>query len=264
MISFSIAPKLLALCFLLILYTSADDSDLTDPPLAQKTAAGFSPSLSDGALGSVGNQPIIENEGSLGQLSDTLIETPKSLLLTDSESTNCAGSPDVPHKRSRRSSRGLGKRQQHDFCSVQDPEKLKLAPPSEPRADDIPAGQQGKAGIGRPRGSMGGPDGFIPDPMLNLKESQLYGNPNPALCPNGNMNVPVCTPYDQKFTSPAPILVPSRFCKRLFISLSPFPTVISLGLVSQKYPSKDSTLEGNSNFGEIILTGRLSYSRRET
>ncbi|MCJ1346610.1 hypothetical protein MMC31_004828 [Peltigera leucophlebia] len=213
MISFSITPKLIALCFLLILNTSADDPDLIDDPLlAQKAAVDFSPSLSDDAFGLVGNPQVIENEASLQQISDWLLEDPKSLLLTDSESVSCAGSPHT-HKMSRRSWRQLSPRQQHDFCSVQDYEKPRLTPPSKPGADDIPAGQQDKAVTGRPRGSIGGPNEFLPDPMLNLKDSQLYGKPNPALCPNVVQRVPLCTPYDQKLTSPASVLVPSRFCK---------------------------------------------------
>lgn len=231
MISFSITPKLLALCFLLTLNTSADNSDLTDSALAQKDPLIFSPSLSDDGFGSIGNQPVIQNGASLQQLSDRLIETPKPPPLTDSDSFDCASSPHT-RKMLRRSWRRLSKRQQHDFCSVQDHEKLKPASPSEPGADDISAGQQGKAGIGRPRDSMGGPNEFVPDPMQDLDYSQLYGNPNPSLCPDADRRVPMCSPYDQKLTSPTLFLVPSRFCKCFLPAVVPLghcPPKLSLG-----------------------------------
>lgn len=227
MVPFSIAPKkLLGLCFLLILNTSADDSNLTNPPLGQQAAAGFSPSFPDDAFVSTVNQPVLQHEADLPRPSDGLMEITKSLLQADGENVNCAADSPHAHKRLSRSSRRLSKRQQNDFCSLQD---HKLAPPSsEPRASDIPAGQQDKARIERLRGSMGGPNEFIPDPMLDYKESQLYGKANSALCPNVDLRVPVCTPYDQKFTSPAPFLVPSRFCMCIFffhfyIYLSPCP-----------------------------------------
>lgn len=222
MISFSITPKLLALSFLLILSTSADDSDLTDSPLAQKAPLNSPLSLSDDGFGSIGNQPVIQNEASSQQLSDRLIETPEPPPLTESNSFNCAGSPHS-RKMLRRSWRRLSKRQQHDFCSVEDHEKLKLASPSEPGADDIPAGQQGNAGIGRPRGSTWEPNESIPDPIQSLDDSQLYGKANPSLCPDASRRVPMCAPYDQKVTSPARFLVPSRFCKCFL------PAVIALG-----------------------------------
>lgn len=217
MIPFSIAPKLLVLCLLLILHTVADDSNLTDPPLGQQAAVGFSPSVTDDddAFGSIVNQPVIQNEADLPGLSDGLMETPKSLLLTDAENVGCAaGSPHAQKKLRRSSSlRRLSKRQRNDFCSPQDHENLRLEPPSsKPGANDIPAGQQGKAGVERPRGSMEGQNEFIPDPMLSLKKNQLYGKPNSAICPSATMGVPVCTPYDQQFTSPADFLVPCRFC----------------------------------------------------
>lgn len=218
--------------------TSADDSNLTNPPLGQQAAAGFSPSFPDDAFVSTVNQPVLQHEADLPRPSDGLMEITKSLLQADGENVNCAADSPHAHKRLSRSSRRLSKRQQNDFCSLQDP---KLAPPpSEPRASDIPAGQQDKARIERPRGSMGGPNEFIPDPMLDYKESQLYGKANSALCPNVDLRVPVCTPYDQKFTSPAPILVPSRFCMcilffHFYIYLSPCPAYdFSWPLVSQK------------------------------
>lgn len=220
MISFSIAPTtLLALCLLLILNTSADDSNLTDPPLGQQAAAGFnSPSFTDDAFASTVNQPVLQQESDLPRLSDRLMENTKSLHQTDGENVNCAAGSPHAHKRLSRSSRRLGKRQKNDFCSFQHHEKPKLVPPpsSNPGASNIPARQQDKTGVGRPRGSMGGPNEFIPDPMLNFKQSQLYGKPNSALCPNPVMTVPVCTPYDQQLTSPAPFLVPSRFCMCIF------------------------------------------------
>lgn len=223
MISFSFSAKLLALCFLLTLSTSADLSYLTDSPVTQKDPLNFSPSLlSDDGFGSIGNQPVIQNEASLQQLSDRLLETPKPPPLADSDSFSCAGSPHT-RKILRRSWRRLRKRQKHDFCPVQDHEKLKLDSPSEPGADGIPAEQQGKAGIGRPRDSMGDPNEFIPDPILDLNDSQLYGKPNPSLCPNADRSMPMCSPYDQKLTSPAVFLVPSRFCKYFL------PVVVSLG-----------------------------------
>lgn len=218
MISFSIAPILLALCLFLIPNTTADDSNLTDSPLGQQTAVGFSPSITDtdDAFGSIVYQPAIQHEADMEQLSDGLMENPKSLLIPNGENVNCADSPHA-HKRWSRSSRRLSKRQQNDFCSLQDHEKLRLAPPSsKPEASDIFSGQQGKARVEKPRGSMGGPYEFIPDPLLDLKKSQLYGKSNPALCPNADMRVPVCAPYDQKFTSPSPFLVPCRFCMCFF------------------------------------------------
>lgn len=216
MISFSIAPTaLLALCLLLILNTSADDSNLTDPPLGQQAAAGFnSPSFTDDAFASTVNQPVLQQEADLPRLSDGLMENTKSLPQTDGENVNCAAGSPHTHKRLSRSSRRLSKRQKKDFCSFQHP---KLAPPSsKPGASNIPARQHDKTGVGRPRESMGGPNEFIPDPMLDFKQSQLYGKPNSALCPNPNMRVPVCTPYDQQLKSPAPFLVPSRFCMCIF------------------------------------------------
>ena len=258
MISFSITPKLLALCFLLTLNTSADDSDLTDSPLAQKDPLNFSPSLSDDGFGSIGNQPVIQNEASLQQLSDRLVETPKPPPLTDSDNFNCAGSPHT-RKMLRRSWRRLSKRQQHDFCSVQDHEKLNLESPSEPGADDSPAGQQGKDGIGRPRDSTGEPNEFIPDPMLDLHDSQLYGKPNPSLCPDADRSVPMCSPYDQRLTSPTIFLVPSRFCKCFL------PAVVSLGRCPPKLSlGRQHNLKKKTDFGGklyrldayYILTGR--------
>lgn len=230
MVAFPVATKLVVLFLLLIFNTSADDSDLIDPLLAQKAAIDFSPSLSDDAFASIRSQPITTNEASLQQLSDRLLEVPKPLLLTDSESDNCAGSQHTHKMPRRRSWRRLSERQQHDFCSVEDYQKPRVTRPSKTGAGNIPAGQLGKAGIGRPRATIGGPDEILPDPMLDLKDSQLYGKPNSALCPDVDRKVPVCTPYDQKLTSPAPILVPSRFCKCFL------PAVISHGLVSQKCP----------------------------
>lgn len=246
----SITPKLLALCFLLTPNTSADNSDNSDnsdSALAQKDPLNFSPSLSDDGFGSIGNQPVIQNGASLQQLSDRLIETPKPPPLTGSDSFDCASSPHT-RKMLRRSWRRPSKRQQDDFCSVQDHEKLKPASPSEPGADDIPAGQQGKAGIGRPRDSMGGANEFVPDPMQDLDYSQLFGNLNPSLCPNADRMVPMCSPYDQKLTSPTLFLVPSRFCKCLLLAIVP-----------QNYPLEDRILilKKKRISGEIISTGRL-------
>lgn len=218
MISFSNAPTtLLALCLLLILNTSADDSNLTDPPFGHQAAIGFSPSSTDDAFASTLNQPVLQHEADMPRLSDGLMGNTKSLYQTDGENVNCAA--DSPHalKRSSRSSRRLSKRQQHDFCSFPRHGKPQLEPPpSKPGDSNIPAGEQDKAGVERPRGSMGGPNEFVPDPMLNLKESQLYGKPNSALCPTPDRRVPMCTPYDQQLTSPAPFLVPSRFCMCTF------------------------------------------------
>lgn len=223
MISFS--TTLLALYLLLILNTSADDSNLTDPPFGQQGAVGFnSPSFTDDAIASTVNQPVLQHEADLPQLSDRLTENTKSLHETDGEKVNCAA--DSPQ----RSSRRLRKRQQNDFCSLQHHENHKLAPPS------VKPG----AGVERPRGSMGGPNEFIPDPMLDFKQSQLYGIPNSDLCPIPDMRVPMCTPYDQQFTSPAPFLVPSRFCMCIFFLYIylyiylPIQPMISLGSVSQK------------------------------
>ena len=229
MISFSIAPtKLLALCLLLICNTSADDSNLTDPPLGQQVAVGFSPSFTDDAFAPTVNQPVLQHETDLSRFSDGRMENTKSLLQTDGEIVSCAAGSPRAHKRMSRSSRRLSKRQQNDFCSLQDHEKLNLAPPSvKPGASDVPVGQQDKVGNEDPQGSRGGPNEFIPDPMQDFKERQLYGKVNSALCPNLDMRVPVCTPYDQKFTSPAPILIPSRFCMYIifssYIYISPYP-----------------------------------------
>lgn len=246
MISFSIAPrKLLALCLLLILST-ADDFNLTDPPLGQQAAVGFSPTITDDAIGSIVIRPAIQNEVALPPLSDGLMENTKSSHKTDGENVNCAAGSPHAHKRLSRSSRRIRKRHKNDFCSLQDHEKLKLAPPlPKPGASDIPAGQQGKAGVERTQGSMGESDEFFLDPMLDLKESQLYGKPNSELCPNLDMRVPVCTPYDQKITSPAPFLAPSRFCMCFFFLLlypSPFKLImIYLGPCPTKsFPLADS------------------------
>lgn len=230
MISFSSAPtKLVALCLLLICNASAGDSDLTDLPLGQQVAIDLSPSFTDDAFAPSVNQPVLLQETNLPRFSDGLMENTKSLLQTDGEIVSCAvGSSPRIHKRlSRSQSRRLSKRQQNDFCSVQDHEKLKLAPPSpKPGASDTPVGQQDKVGNGGPQGSMGGPNEFIPDPMLDYKEIQLYGKVNPAMCPNLDKSVPVCTPYDQNLPSPAPILIPSRFCMYTpcssYIYLSPY------------------------------------------
>lgn len=211
MISFSIAPKLLALCLLLILSITADDSILTDPPLGQQAAVGLSPSVTD-TDDAIMNQPVIQNEADLQRLSGGLTENTKSLLLSDGENVNCADSPHA-HRRVSWSSQRFRKRQQNEFCSPRDEQKLRLVPPSyKPGASDIPAGPQDKTGFERSRGSMGGANEFTPDPLPNMKETQLYGKPNRAMCPNADMRVPVCSPFDQKFSSPASFLVPCRFC----------------------------------------------------
>lgn len=243
MISFSIAPKLLALYLLLILSITADDSIFTDPPLGQQAAVGFSPSVTD-TDDAIMNQPVIQNEADLQRLSGGLTENTKSFLLSDGETVNCADSPHA-HKRLSRSSEPFSKRQQNDFCSPRDDEKLRLVPPSyKPGASDIPAGPQDDTGFQRSRGSMGGANEFFPDPLPDMKKTQRYGKPNRAMCPNTRTRVPVCSPFDQKITSPAGSLVPCRFCMCFlffFVNFSPFPTIISLGLVSQKsFPLGDS------------------------
>lgn len=251
MISYSTTSKLLALCFLLILNTVAVDFELTDSALAQDAPVDFSSSVSDDAFGSIGNQPVIKTEVGLQKLPDMLMETSKSLLLTDGEEANCAN-PSPAHKTSRRSSRRIRKRLRQDFCSPQDHEKLRPARPSKPETNGTPAGQGGKAGVERPQGSIGGSNEFIHDPILNLEETRLFGEPNQALCPDMDKKVPVCTPYDQELRSPASVLVPSRFCTSILFFSSLLPALISLSLAPESFSRETAELK-KFGFGEFLL-----------
>lgn len=153
MISFSIAPTtLLALCFLLILNTSANDSSLTYPLVGQQGAVGFNlPSVTDDAFALNMNQLVVQDEADLPPLSDGLMKNTKSPPQTDGETVNCAADSPHRHERLSRLSRQLWKRQPNDFCSFPRP-----PPPSKPGASNIPAGQQDSTGAERLRGSMGG------------------------------------------------------------------------------------------------------------